>query len=224
MSLKGQKIGVIKEYLKEGVDEGVKNQVEEAVEKLKIAGAEVSEISLPSLPLALAVYYIICPAEVSSNLSRYDGIRYGHSDKAAKTVDEQYLKARGQGFGAENKRRIMIGTHVLSSGYYDAYYKTAQTVRTKLINEFAEAFNSVDFLLGPVSPSTAFEINSHQGDPMKDYLVDIMTVAANLVGIPAISLPIGSVNDLPVGLQLMSKQRADRQLLALAKQTEELIK
>jgi aspartyl-tRNA(Asn)/glutamyl-tRNA(Gln) amidotransferase subunit A len=224
ISLKGQKIGIIKEYLDEGVDEGVKSRIEEAVDKLKAAGAEVSEISLPSLPLALAVYYIICPAEVSSNLSRYDGIRYGHSDKAAKTVDEQYLKARGQGFGAENKRRIMIGTHVLSSGYYDAYYKTAQTVRTKLINEFAEAFNSVDFLLGPISPTTAFEINSHQGDPMKDYLVDIMTVAANLVGIPAISLPIGSVNDLPVGLQLMGRQRADRQLLALAKQTEELIK
>jgi aspartyl-tRNA(Asn)/glutamyl-tRNA(Gln) amidotransferase subunit A len=224
ISLEGQKIGVIKEYKEEGVDEGVKSQIETVIEKLKTAGAEVSEISLPSLPLALAVYYIICPAEVSSNLSRYDGIRYGHSDKDAKTVDEQYLKSRGEGFGAENKRRIMIGTHVLSSGYYDAYYKTAQTVRTKLINEFAEAFSTVDYLLGPVSPTPAFEINSHRDDPMLDYLVDIMTVAANLVGIPAISLPIGSVNDLPVGLQLMGRQKSDRQLLALAKQTEELIK
>jgi len=222
--LKGQKIGVIKEYLEQGVDEGVKNQVEMAVDKLRDGGAEISEISLPSLPLALAVYYIICPAEVSSNLSRYDGIRYGYSDKDAKTVDEQYSKTRGKGFGAENKRRIMIGTHVLSSGYYDAYYKTAQTVRTKLINEFAEAFKKVDFLVGPVSPTTAFEINSHSSDPMLDYLVDIMTFAANLVGIPAISLPIGSVNDLPVGLQLMSRQKADRQLLALAKRTEELVK
>ena len=224
LDLKGVKIGVIKEYLEQGVDDGVKQQVELAIAKLKDAGAAISEVSLPSLPLSLAVYYIICPAEVSSNLSRYDGIRYGYSDKAAKTIDEQYLKSRGEGFGAENKRRIMIGTHVLSSGYYDAYYKTAQTVRTKLINEFAEAFKLVDFLLGPVSPTTAFEINSHHDDPMLDYLVDIMTVAASLVGIPAVSLPIGSVNDLPVGLQLMGRQKADRQLLALAKQTEELIR
>ncbi len=223
-SLKGQKIGVIKEYLDDSVEEGVRNKVQEVVGKLKGAGAEISEISLPSLPLALAVYYIICPAEVSSNLSRYDGIRYGYSDKDAKNLNEHYLLTRGKGFGAENKRRIMIGTHVLSSGYYDAYYKTAQTVRTKLINEFESAFKQVDFLLGPVSPTPAFEINSHQNDPMLDYLVDIMTVAANLVGIPAISLPIGSVNDLPVGLQLMGRQKDDRHLLALAKQTEELIK
>ncbi len=221
---KNLKIGVIKEYMGEGLDDGVKNQIEVSIAKLRNSGAEIIEISLPSLPLSLAVYYIICPAEVSSNLSRYDGVRYGHTDKSAKTVEENYIKSRGQGFGAENKRRIIIGTHVLSSGYYDAYYKTAQTVRTKLINEFNEAFKTVDFLIGPVTPNTAFEIGSHHNEPMLDYLTDIMTVAANLVGIPAISLPIGSVNGLPVGLQLMGKQHSDRQLLALAKQTEELSK
>jgi aspartyl-tRNA(Asn)/glutamyl-tRNA(Gln) amidotransferase subunit A len=224
LALKGQKIGVIKEYLSDGLDSSVKQQVEMAIEKLRSAGAEIIDVSLPSLPLALAVYYIICPAEVSSNLSRYDGTRYGYSDKETKTLDELYVKSRGRGFGAENKRRIIIGTHVLSSGYYEAYYKTAQTVRTKLINEFEAAFGAVDFLLGPVTPTTAFKIGSHQDDPMLDYLVDIMTVAANLVGIPAISLPIGSANELPVGLQLMGRQKSDRQLLALAKQTEELIK
>jgi aspartyl-tRNA(Asn)/glutamyl-tRNA(Gln) amidotransferase subunit A len=223
-SLKGQKIAIIKEYFTQGLEDGVKKQLQATVHKLKTAGAEITEISLPSLPLALAVYYIICPAEVSSNLSRYDGIRYGYNDKTARTLDEHYSKSRGQGFGAENKRRIMIGTHVLSSGYYDAYYKTAQTVRTKLIGEFKEAFAQVDFLLGPVSPTTAFEIDSHHDDPMLHYLVDIMTVAANLVGIPAISLPVGSANDLPVGLQLMGRQKSDRQLLALAQKTEELIK
>jgi aspartyl-tRNA(Asn)/glutamyl-tRNA(Gln) amidotransferase subunit A len=214
--VKGKKIGIIKEYMNEGLDPGVKDQIEKSVEKLKEMGAEISEVSLPSLPLALAVYYIVCPAEVSSNLSRYDGQRYGYSYKEAKTLDESYLKSRSIGFGKEAKRRIMLGTYVLSSGYYDAYYKKAQTVRTKLINEFNDAFAKVDFLLGPTVPRTAFKIGEHVDNPMHLYLTDIMTVGANLVGIPAISLPCGLADNLPVGLQLMAAQHKDRVLLELS--------
>lgn len=215
-------IGVVKEYMGEGVDEGVRTSIEQAIKALENAGAVIKEVSLPSLPLALAVYYIICPAEVSSNLSRYDGQRYGFSAKDAKDLTESYELSREMGFGAEAKRRVMIGTYVLSSGYYDAYYRKAQTVRTKLINEFEAAFDKVDFLLGPTSPSTAFKIGENTEDPLKMYLTDIMTVAANLVGVPAISVPCGEADGLPVGLQLMAPQRADRALLALAKAYEEV--
>lgn len=220
--LKGKKFGVIKEHMGEGVEPGVKAQVETAIKKIKAAGAEVKEVSLPLLPKALAVYYILCPAEVSSNLSRYDGQRYGYSYKNAKSLEESYKKARGQGFGAENKRRIMIGTYVLSSGYYDAYYKKAQTVRTKLINDFNDVFQKVDFLVGPVTPATAFKIGEHS-NPLRVYTTDIMTVGANLAGVPAISLPAGLSGGLPVGLQLMAPQLADRALLAAAKRTEEVL-
>ncbi len=221
-SLKGKKIGVIKEYMSEGLDKDVKKQIDEAIAKLKEAGVEISEVSLPSLPLALAVYYIIMPAEVSSNLSRYDGQRFGYTYEKAKDLDESYSKSRSKGFGREAKRRIMIGTYVLSSGYYDAYYKKAQTVRTKLINEFNEAFSNVDFLLGPTTPTTAFKIGENTDDPLKMYLSDIMTVAANLTGVPAISIPAGEVDGLPVGLQLMAAQSRDKQLLQLAKAAEAL--
>ena len=221
-SLKGKKIGVIKEYFDEGLDPGVKRVINRAIEKIKNAGAEVSEVSLPSLPLALAVYYIVCPAEVSSNLARYDGQRYGHSAKEAKTLEESYELAREQGFGAEAKRRIMIGSHVLSSGYYDAYYKKAQTVRTKIIKEFEGAFKKYDLLVGPTAPTTAFKIGEKAGDPLQMYLVDIMTVAANISGMPAISVPAGMVDSLPVGLQLIGPQKSDRELLGAAEAFEEL--
>lgn len=221
--LAGKKIGIIKEYMGEGLSDDVRSRIETAIEKLKNAGAEIQEVSLPSLPLALAVYYIVCPAEVSSNLSRYDGQRYAFSALDAKDLEESFSKTRAEGFGSEAKRRIMIGTYVLSSGYYDAYYRKAQTVRTKLINEFAAAFNSVDFLLGPTAPTTAFEIGANAHDPLQMYLTDIMTVAVNLVGSPAISIPAGLSNGLPVGLQIMAPQRADRELLAVAKRTEELL-
>jgi len=222
-NLKGKKIGLIKEYF-DGLDEDVKKVIDAATIKLKKAGAEVVEVSMPSLPLALAVYYIICPAEVSSNLSRYDGQRFGFSAKDVKDIDESYKKSRSQGFGSEAKRRIMIGAYVLSSGYYDAYYKRAQTVRTKLINEFKEAFSNVDFLLGPTAPSTAFKIGQNTDDPLKMYLTDIMTVAVNLVGVPAISVPAGEISGLPVGLQLIAPQKKDRELLEMADKTEELLK
>ena len=218
--LKGKKIGLIKEYFGEGLQPEVEKTIRQAADKLKAAGAEISEVSLPSLPVALAVYYILCPAEVSSNLARYDGQRFGFTFKEAKDLHESYTKSRGHGFGKEAKRRIMIGTYVLSSGYYDAYYKRAQTVRTKLINEFNEAFKQVDFLLGPVAPTTAFKIGQNANDPLAMYLADVMTVGANLAGVPAISLPAGMSDGLPVGLQLIAAQHEDRALLGLAKATE----
>jgi aspartyl-tRNA(Asn)/glutamyl-tRNA(Gln) amidotransferase subunit A len=222
-SLAGKKVGVIKEYMGEGLSPTVKTVIEASIEKMRAAGAEIVEVSLPSLPMALAVYYIVVPAEISSNLGRYDGQRFGHANPDAQNLDDSYMGARGTGFGKEAKRRIMIGTYVLSSGYYDAYYKQAQTVRTKLINEFEAAFASVDFLLGPTAPTTAFKIGQNVDDPLQMYLSDVMTVAVNLVGIPAISIPAGDDGALPIGLQLMAPQRADRALLQLAHQTEELL-
>ena len=175
-----------------------------------------------SLPLALAVYYIVCPAEVSSNLSRYDGQRYGFSAKEAQNLDESYKLSREQGFGAEAKRRVMIGAHVLSSGYYDAYYKKAQTVRTKIINEFSQAFQKFDFLVGPTSPTTAFKIGAKSHDPLKMYLTDIMTAAANISGNPAVSIPAGTAEGLPVGLQIIAPMHGDRRMLQFAKAIEDL--
>lgn len=221
--IKGARIGIIKEYMGEGLDLGIKERINVAVEALKKAGAVISEVSLPSLPLGLAVYYVLTPAEVSSNLSRYDGQRYGHYTSEVKDLQESYTHTRKTGFGAEAKRRIMIGTYVLSSGYYDAYYKKAQTVRTKVIREFADAFEHYDFLLGPTAPMTAFKIGANVDDPLQMYLTDIMTVAANLAGIPAISIPCGLSQNLPVGLQLFAAQKHDRNLLAFAAKSEELI-
>jgi len=220
--VKGKKIGIIKEQMGEGLDEGVKKVITEAADKLRSAGADVQEVSLPTLPAALAVYYIVVPAEVSSNLSRYDGQRWPYSFEDAKTLDESYTESRGQGFGAEAKRRIMIGTYVLSSGYYDAYYTKAQTVRTKLINEFNDAFKAFDFLIGPVAPTPAFKVGENANNPLQMYLADVMTVGPSLAGIPAISVPAGTTNNLPVGLQIMAPQRADRALLGIAKATEGL--
>jgi len=222
--IEGSKIGVVKEYMTEGLELGVKEVIEESIDKLRQAGALIEEVSLPSLPLALAVYYIVCPAEVSSNLSRYDGQRYGYSASDAINLDESYELSREHGFGPEAKRRIMIGAHVLSSGYYDAYYKKAQTVRTKIINEFNEAFNKYDLLAGPVAPMTAFKIGERTGDPLQMYLTDIMTVAANMSGNPAISVPAGESGGLPVGLQLIGPMRGDRRLLSAAKSFQELIR
>lgn len=222
-SLQGKKVGLVKEYMDEGVDPGVKAQIQAAVDKMKAAGAEIVEVSLPSVPLALAVYYIVVPAELSSNLSRHDGQRYEFSYKDAKDLDESYTKSRGIGFGNEAKRRIMIGTFVLSSGYYDAYYRKAQTVRTKLINEFNEAFKQVDFMVGPTAPTAAFKIGENANDPLQMYLADVMTVGASLTGVPAIVVPAGLSDGLPVGLQIMAPQRADRALFGLAKGVEEIL-
>jgi len=209
------RVGVIKEYF-EGLDDDIKSTVKKAIADLESEGATVEEVSMPSISLSLAVYYVIVPAELSSNLSRYDGQRFQYSAKNVKTLDESYEKSRSDGFGDEAKRRIMIGTHVLSSGYYDAYYKKAQTVRTKIIKEFADAFKKYDFIVGPTAPNIAFKIGENSEDPLSMYLTDIMTVAANLAGVPSISVPCGQVNNMPVGLQLMAAQNKDRQLLGIA--------
>lgn len=219
--LKGKTFGLIKEYLGTGIDPAVKQQILDAAEAIKQAGGKVTEISLPTLPLSLAAYYIIVPAEISSNLARYDGQRFGHSTSDAADLDDSYETARSEGFGAEAKRRIMIGAYVLSSGYYDAYYKKAQTVRTKLINEFNDVFTKVDFLIGPVAPNTALKLGETVQDPLALYLEDAMTVGVSLVGAPAVSVPTGAANGLPVGLQIIAPQRQDRALLSVAKAYEE---
>jgi aspartyl-tRNA(Asn)/glutamyl-tRNA(Gln) amidotransferase subunit A len=218
--VRGKRVAVIKEYFSEGLDESVKKQVQTAIETIKKQGAVVEEISVPSINLALACYYVIVPAEISSNLSRYDGQRYGLSSPDAKDLNEVYEHTRQNGFMAENKRRIMIGTYVLSSGYYDAYYKKAQIVRTKLINEFADIFDKYDFVVGPTAPTTAFDLGQNTKDPLAMYLADIMTVAVNLVGIPALSIPVGLAGGMPVGLQIMAPQRADKALLDFAAAVE----
>lgn len=222
--IKSLKVGLIKEYFTESLDSAVRDTLTAAIQKLESNGVEISETSLPSLNLSLAAYYIIVPAEISSNLSRYDGQHYGYSNIDAQTLDESYNWSRSEGFGREVKRRIMIGTYVLSSGYYDAYYKKAQQLRTKLIGEFNRVFDQVDFLIGPVAPTTAFRIGENTSDPMQMYLADIMTVAASLTGIPAISVPAGVADNLPVGMQIMSSQKTDRSLLSFAASIEEIVK
>lgn len=217
--LKGKKIGVVREYLTDDVDDEVRDAIEATIAQAKNSGAEIVDISLPSLSLALGVYYILCPAEISSNLARYDGQRFGYSDPSAQTLEESFNGSRSIGFGHEAKRRIMIGTYVLSSGYYDAFYKRAQQIRTKLIQEFEAAFESCDVLVGPTTPSKAFKIGENTEDPMKMYLSDIMTVAVNLVGIPGISIPVPS-SGLPIGVQIMAPQRQDKKLLEVAKALE----
>lgn len=223
VDLKGKKVGIIREYMDEGLQPGVEACVKKAIDSLSSAGVEIETVSLPSLPLALAVYYIICPAEVSSNLSRYDGQRYGYSHKSANNLDESYVLSREVGFGAEAKRRIMMGTYVLSSGYYDAYYQKAQKVRTKVRQEFDDAFTKYDFLIGPTAPMTAFKIGEKTSDPLQMYLTDIMTVAANISGNPSISIPAGDSDGLPVGLQVIGDYREDRQLLGVARAMERVL-
>lgn len=221
--LAGTRIGLIKEYLGAGLDSRLKDQLLAAVKQLEARGAIVEAVSLPATELSLAAYYILVPAEVSSNLARYDGVRYGHNAGSATDLEQTYRLSREEGFGAEAKRRIIIGTYVLSSGYYDAYYKRAQKVRTKLIAEFNAAFAKYDLLLGPTAPTPAFELGAKSHDPLAMYLNDVMTVAANLVGVPAISIPLGTVDGLPVGLQLIAPQRAERDLLAAAAEVETII-
>lgn len=216
------RIGVIKEYIEGDLNPDIKAEILNIIDKLKSAGHSVDEVSIPDLPLALAVYYIVCPAEVASNLSRYDGIKYGHQASKADNLEEYYLKSRSEGFGQEAKRRIMIGTHVLSSGYFEAYYNKAQTVRTELINQFKDAFSNHDFLIGPTTSDTAFKIGE-KTDPLSMYLLDLMTVAPNLVGIPAINIPAGTSKGLPFGVQLMSNQKEDHKLFSFAKTVESLV-
>ena len=215
------KIGVIKETMTDDVDESVRNVTNEYIEKLKVAGHEVEEVSLPMVKYSLAVYYIVVPAEVSSNLARYDGVRYGRRAEGIHSLAELYGKSRDEGFVTENKRRIMIGSYVLSSGFFDAYYLQAQKVRTLLINQFDELFENYDVLLSPTAPTPAFGFGENTDNPIKMYLSDAMTVPASLAGIPALSIPAGETADgLPVGVQLMAKRKDDARMLALAREME----
>lgn len=217
----GQRIGIIKEFMSDDVDADVRARTRDYVERLRAAGHTVEEVSLPMIKYALAMYYIIVPAEISSNLARYDGIRYGHRAEAVSTLAELYGRTRDEGFVAENKRRIMVGSYVLSSGYFDAYYQQAQKARTLLIAAYDELFKEYDVLLGPVAPTPAFGLGENTEDPIKMYLADIMTVPPSLAGLPAISVPAG-VNDagLPIGVQLIGQRRSDARLLALARSLE----
>jgi aspartyl-tRNA(Asn)/glutamyl-tRNA(Gln) amidotransferase subunit A len=216
-----RKIGLVKEYMSEDVDEAVRRRTNEYADKLRAAGHTVEEVSLPMVKYALGMYYIIVPAEVSSNLARYDGIRYGYRAEGVKTLVELYGKTRQEGFVTENKRRIMIGSYVLSSGFFDAYYLQAQKARTLLVNEYDKLFEQYDALIGPTAPTPAFNLGENTADPVKMYLSDIMTVAPSLAGIPAISLPVGTNEaGLPIGVQLMGPRKSDAALLALAHSME----
>lgn len=218
----GQKIGLVKDFMSDEVDPEVIRRTNEYVEKLRKAGHEVTEVELPMAKYALAIYYIVVPAELSSNLARYDGIRYGVRAGGVKTLAELYGKTRDLGFEIENKRRIMIGSYVLSSGFFDAYYLQAQKARTLLINEFNKLFESYDVLVGPVAPTPAFKLGENTADPIMMYLTDIMTVPASLAGLPALSVPAGTNSDgLPIGVQLIGPMKSDADLLALARSLED---
>jgi aspartyl-tRNA(Asn)/glutamyl-tRNA(Gln) amidotransferase subunit A len=217
-----QKIGLVKDFMTNDVDPEVRDAVNKYVEKLKSAGHTVEEVSLPMAEYALAIYYIIVPAELSSNLARYDGIRYGRRAEGANTLAELYGKTRDQGFVTENKRRIMIGSYVLSSGFFDAYYLQAQKARTLLINQFNNLFEKYDILVGPTAPTPAFKLGENTADPIKMYLNDIMTVPTSLAGLPAISVPAGKNQaGLPIGIQLMGPMKSDASIFALAKSMED---
>jgi len=202
--LKNVRIGVPKEYFVKGMDKEIEKMIRAAIKKYTDKGAKVIEVSLPHTEYALPAYYIINPSEASANLARYDGIKYGFSKKEKSLIDV-YLQSRGQGFGAEVRRRIMLGTYALSSGYYEAYYLRAQKVRTKIKEDFDKAFSKVDVIVTPTSPTTAFKIGEKTSDPLTMYLSDIYTVSINLAGLPAISLPCGRIGKLPVGMQIIGK-------------------
>lgn len=204
--IKGMKIGVPKEYLQEGIDEEIKKSVLAAINTYKELGATVEEVSLPHSKYGIAVYYIIASSEASSNLQRFDGVRYGYRSPEAKSLEELYVMSRSEGFGMEVKRRIMLGTFSLSSGYYDAYFKKAGQVRTLIKQDFANVFADYDLILGPTTPTTAFNLGENMDDPLTMYMNDILTVPVNLAGVPAISIPCGfAENGMPIGLQLIGK-------------------
>ena len=223
--VKGLKIGVPKEFFGEGINEEVKKELTKAIETYKELGAEIEEFSLDVAKYALATYYIIACAEASSNLGRFDGIRYGYRTPEYSNLKEIYKKSRSEGFGPEVKRRIILGTYVLSSGYYDAYYKKDQQVRTLVSNEFSKAFEKYDVILTPTSPVTAFNIGEKSNNPLEMYLADICTVSVNIAGVPAISIPCGvDSNGLPIGMQLISNKFEEEKILNAAYTFEQKVK
>jgi aspartyl-tRNA(Asn)/glutamyl-tRNA(Gln) amidotransferase subunit A len=215
-SIEGLKIGLPKEYFSEGLDSQVEQAVRDALKVYESLGAELVEISLPNSHLAVPVYYVVAPAECSSNLSRFDGARYGYRCSDPKDLDDLYRRSRGEGFGPEVKRRILIGAYALSAGYYDAYYIKAQQIRRLISNDFVEAFKKVDVIMGPTSPGVAFKLGEKSDDPVSMYLSDIYTIAVNLAGLPGMSIPAGQVNGLPAGLQLIGNYWAEAKILNIA--------
>lgn len=220
-SLTGLKIGLPKEFFAEGLDAEVGKVLDVAIKEFEQAGATLHEIQLPHTHLSVPIYYIIAPAECSSNLSRYDGVRFGYRCDNPQDLVDLYKRSRGEAFGAEVKRRIMIGTYALSAGYYDAYYLKAQQIRRLISNDFVEAFKKVDVILGPTSPTTAFKIGEKLNDPISMYLSDINTISANLAGIPGLSIPAGFINQRPVGLQLIGNYFNESRLLNIAHQYQQ---
>ena len=215
--VRGMKLGMAKEYFGEGLDDEVRQAVEAAIDKLKRLGCEIVPVSLPHTPYAIPTYYLIATAEASANLARFDGVRYGHRARGVKTLQEMYRRSRDEGFGAEVKRRIMLGTYALSAGYYDAYYLKAQKVRTLLTRDFDEAFRKVDAIVTPTSPTAAFRLGEKSNDPLAMYLADIYTVTADLAGIPGISVPCGETREkLPIGLQILGKHFDEATILRVA--------
>ena len=214
--VKGLRIGIIREFFGEGLDPATGDAVQSALDAYRRLGAELVEVSLPALPLSVPTYYVVAPAECSSNLSRFDGVRYGYRCENPRDLLDLYTRSRGEGFGPEVKRRIMTGTYVLSAGYYDAYYLKAQKVRSLINGDFKRAFADVDVLMGPTAPTPAFRIGDKVDDPITMYLNDIYTIGANLAGLPALSAPCGLVDGLPVGLQIIGPHFAEARLLAAA--------
>lgn len=221
--IKGLKVGVPKEFFRDGLNHEVAERIRTTISKLENIGCKVTDISLPNFEYALAAYYIIAPSEISANLSRYDGVRYGHSSKSSDTLIDTYFESRAEGLGPEAKRRVIIGAFVLSSGYYDAYYLKAQKIRRLIKNDFDSAFEKVDIIVGPVSPTTAFKIGEKSSDPLALYLEDIYTVPVNLAGLPGISIPCGNGENsgLPVGFQMIGKPFDEETLLRAAYKLEQ---
>ena len=215
-SVQGLRIGVPKEYFSEGLNAGTEKAVQDALKTLESRGAEIKEISLPHTHLAVPAYYVIAPAEASANLSRFDGVRYGYRCEQPENLEDLYKRSRGEAFGDEVKRRILVGTYALSAGYYDAYYRKAQQVRRLIKNDFDDAFKDVDVILGPTSPSPAFPFGAKSDDPIAMYLEDIYTISANLAGLPGMSVPCGLVDDKPVGLQLIGNSFDESRILNVA--------
>jgi len=220
--LSALRIGLPEEYWGEGIDSQVASQVEAAIDLLKAQGAQIKPISLPNYDLAVATYYVVAPAEASSNLSRYDGVRFGHRCEHPRDLQDLYRRSRAEGFGDEVKRRILVGTYALSAGYYDAYYLTAQKVRRLIADDFSKAFEQVDVIASPTSPTSAFKLGEKQDDPIAMYMADVNTVAVNLAGLPGLSVPAGFVDGLPVGLQLIGHYFNEAQLLATAHELQQL--
>ena len=214
--LAGLKIGLLQEFFEQGLEQENEQRVREALQVYERLGAKLRVVSLPNLPLSVPVYYVVAPAECSSNLARFDGVRFGHRCENPRDLTDLYRRSRGEGFGAEVKRRIMTGTYVLSAGYYDAYYLKAQRVRQLISADFTRAFQDVDVLMGPTTPTPAFAIGAKTADPITMYLNDIYTIGANLAGLPAVSIPCGFVRELPVGLQIVGPHFGEARILGAA--------